>query len=228
MENPLFVLVHGAWSGAWCWRDLATELERRSVRVACVDLASSRTGAPAKTDLEHDVRVVLEATKNAGPVILVGHSYGGMVITEAAPHVTELERLAYLSALVPSLGESATDVTRLVRVRTELDDAIEVHGEHLLLNPQRATSALYGECDKEVQKWAISKLTTQTIASFRSPRTADASIAPTLYVKCRNDRAIDPGLQNVMATRCDEHVELESDHSPFLSHPRELAIALLD
>jgi hypothetical protein len=71
-------------------------------------------------------------------------------------------------------------------------------------------------------------LSTQTIASLRSKRTADTSPATSLYIKCRHDRAIDPGLQNVLATRCDEHLELLSDHSPFLSHPLELIKALLD
>jgi pimeloyl-ACP methyl ester carboxylesterase len=113
-------------------------------------------------------------------------------------------------------------------VRTQLDDAIEVQGEHLRLNLRLAESALYGECSPENREWAVTRLSSQTLASFRSPRTTASTEVPTLYVKCRNDHAIDPGLQNLLATRCDEHLELASDHSPFLSHPHELLRALLE
>ena len=228
MEGPVFVLVHGAWGGSWCWRDLLVEFETHHARATCVDLPSSRQGAAADSDLIDDVRVLAQATEGLDDVVLVGHSYGGVVITEAAPQVKGLQRLVYVAALVPFLGESATDVSRLIRVRTELDDAIEVEGAHLRLNPHRAGSALYGECSLENREWAVTKLTSQTISSFRSPRTSPATGVPTFYVKCRNDHAIDPGLQNMLATRCDEHLELASDHSPFLSHPRELMLALLD
>ncbi|MFZ1063483.1 MAG: alpha/beta fold hydrolase [Acidimicrobiales bacterium] len=228
MENPVFVLVHGAWGGSWCWRDLVALFTERHVDVHCVDLPSSRVGATASVGLEDDVRELARATSGLERVVLVGHSYGGVVITEAAPRIESIERLVYVAALVPLVGESATDVSRVVRVRTELDDAIEVDGDHLRLNNERAGSALYGECSPETRQWAVSQLSTQTIASFRSPRTSLATGRPTFYIKCRNDRAIDPGLQKVLATRCDEHLELASDHSPFLSHPQELLHALLD
>jgi len=228
MKNPVFVLVHGAWSVPWCWRDLLTEFERDQVRATCVSLASSRDGADPAIALEDDVNELVLAIHDLDDVVLVGHSYGGSVVTEASPRVKGLRRIIYIAALVPLLGESSTDVARLVRVRTRLDDAIEVEGGHLRLDPHLAGPALYGECSATDRQWAVGKLTSQTVASFRSPRTADSSAAPTLYIKCRNDRAVDPGLQNVLAARCDEHLELESDHSPFLSHPQELAHALLD
>jgi hypothetical protein len=126
------------------------------------------------------------------------------------------------------LGESATSASRVVRAPTELDDAIEVDGDFLRLNPELAASALYGQSAPEMQKWAISKLSTQTLASFRSKRTAIDVASPSVYVKCRSDHAIDPLVQEAMASRCSESVELESDHSPFLSHPLKLARALLD
>jgi pimeloyl-ACP methyl ester carboxylesterase len=228
MRNPVFVLVHGAWGGAWCWRDLLSHFQERNVETLCVDLPSSRNRASADVDLVDDVSEVVQMTEGIEHVVLVGHSYGGVVITEAAPRLKGLQRLIYVAALVPLAGESATDVSRTIRVRTELDDAIEVEGEFLRLSLVRAGSALYGECSPETRQWALSKLSSQTIASFRSPRTASATGLPTLYVKCRNDRAIDPGLQNLLAMRCDEHLELSSDHSPFLSHPRDLVRTLLD
>lgn len=226
MPSPTFILVHGAWSGAWCWRDLIKELDRRGVPWRAMDLPSSRPGAPAATNLTDDANAVA-ACATEGPVVLVGHSYGGAVITEVAPLVAGLASLIYIAALVPDAGESATDVARTVQVRTELDRAIEFDGDVLRLNAELAPSALYGQCSPEDQRWATAQLTTQTLSSFRSARTSAAVAVPSRYIKCLSDHAVDPSLQSVLAARCDELVELESDHSPFLSHPSELADALL-
>jgi pimeloyl-ACP methyl ester carboxylesterase len=228
VKDPTFILVHGAWSGSWCWRELERTLDEFHVASRSVNLPSARLGAEVATDLFNDAQHVAQAADDLDHVVLVGHSYGGAVISEAAPLMRGLQQLIYIAALVPNKGESAAEAGRAVRVRTELDDAIEVDGDYLRLNKTRARSALFGQCDVSVQEWAIQRLTTQTIASFRSLRTSDSTGAASLYIKCRSDRAIDPGLQNVMATRCDEHVELESDHSPFLSHPLEIAHAMLD
>lgn len=227
MGEPTYVLVHGAWGGSWCWRDLTAEFDRRGARWRTVDLASSRADAVATTSLSDDADVVVAACSTLGPVVLVGHSYGGAVITEAAPRVADLTALSYIAALVPDEGESATDASRAVRVRTKLDDAIELDGDYLRLNREKVGSALYGECGNEVREWAIAQLTRQTLASFRSARTSPSVTAPKLYISCLNDHAVDPVLQTVMAERCDDLFVMESDHSPFLSHPTQLANLLL-
>ena len=227
MGTPTYVLVHGGWGGAWCWRDLCEELDRRGADWRVMDLPSSRTGAPPSTDLDDDVRAVLAASEGIGTVVLVGHSYGGAVITEAAPHIEGLVRMVYVAALVPDLGESATTTSRAVRARTRLDESIVLDGEVLTLDPALARSALYGQCSHRLQDWALAQLSTQTLASFRSVRTAARVDVRSTYVKCLSDHAIDPALQELLATRCDTVVELDSDHSPFLSHPAELATAML-
>jgi len=227
MPQPTYVLVHGAWGGAWCWRDLTPELDVRGIAWRTMDLPSSREGARATTDLDDDATCVLESCGTDAPIVLVGHSYGGMVITQAAPLVASLQKLVYVAALVPLIGQSATATSRMVRVRTQLDDAIELDGDVLRLDPVLASSALYGHCAPATQSWATSKLSTQTVASFRAPRSAADVHVPTRYVACRDDHAIDPSLQSIMASRCDELVMIESDHSPFLSHPSDLADLLI-
>lgn len=178
-------------------------------------------------DLAADAAVVVAAASTGGPVILVGHSYGGAVITEAAPSIAILKRLIYIAALVPEIGQSATDTSRLVRVRTELDSAIEVDGPLLRLNREPAALALYQDSTSEIREWASSQLSTQTLASFRSVRSAAPVGAFSRFVLCRHDQAIDPSLQELLAGLCDEVLEINSDHSPFLSHPVELCEALL-
>jgi len=228
MPSPTLILVHGAWGGAWCWRDFRIVLDQHDIMSLAVELPSSRFGADPSTGLGEDAAAVVDlATTVTGPIVLVGHSYGGAVVAEAAPSINGLERLAYVAALVPLQGQSATATSREVRVKTLLDEAMEVDGEFLRLNPEIAARALYGECDPATMRWATEQLSVQTIASFRSPRTSGDPDVPSRYIMCTHDHAIDSELQVIMATRCDETRSIPSDHSPSLSHPALLFDALM-
>ena len=228
MTSPTYLLVHGAWGGAWCWRDFGSELDRRGIAWTTVDLPSSRDGADPATDLAGDAATVVDCANTLGSVVVVGHSYAGAVITEAAPRIAGLERLVYVAALVPLLGQSASTTSREVYARTILDDAIERDGSLTHLNLQLAGAALYGDCPPDVVQWALGRLSTQTMASFRTERTSGDATAPSSYIRCSRDHAIDPGLQIEMMKRCDDSLSLDSDHSPFLSQPHTLADAILD
>ncbi len=192
-----------------------------------LDLPSSNRPGDASASLADDAAAVAASVRNDDRYILVGHSYGGAVVTEAAPLLPNLERIIYVAALVPELGESATDVARTVPTRTLLDDAIEVDGEYLRLNPLLALAALYGNCPSPVANWAVDQLSKQTIASFRSRRAALDVDVESLYIRCGQDQAIDPQLQQLMSERCDIVFNLRSDHSPFLSQPENLIEAFL-
>jgi pimeloyl-ACP methyl ester carboxylesterase len=219
MVRPTYVLVHGAFGGAWCWRDLTIEFDRRGVAWRTIDLASSHDVGDGTSDLENDAAMVAALANTLGPVVLVGHSYGGAVISDAASRVADLLGLVYIAALVADPGHSASDTAREVLVRTELDDAMVVDGPFLRLDPAKAASALFAESSMETQAWAIDHLGRQTRASFRASRQWPDSTVPRLYILCRQDRAIDPSLQALMAAKCDAVAELNSDHSPYLSHP---------
>jgi pimeloyl-ACP methyl ester carboxylesterase len=227
MSEATYILVHGAWGGAWTWRDVGKELSRRELPWTALDLPSATRGAHPNTYLADDGREVIEIAKLDGPVVLVGHSYGGAVITEAAEQIPNLERLVYVAALIPTLGQSASEAKMEVDIMTRLDDAIERDGEFLTLNPLLAHAALYQDCKEKVAAWAVSQLTPQTLASFRSPRSSFDVDAPSRYILCTDDNALDPTLQKVMAERCTEVVTLESDHSPFLSRPGVLTDLLV-
>jgi pimeloyl-ACP methyl ester carboxylesterase len=227
MSEATYILVHGAWGGAWTWRDVGKELSRRELPWTALDLPSATRGAHPNTYLADDAREVVEIAKLDGPVVLVGHSYGGAVITEAAEQIPNLERLVYVAALIPTLGQSASEAKMEVDIMTRLDDAIERDGEFLTLNPLLAHAALYQDCKEKVAAWAVSQLTPQTLASFRSPRSSFDVDAPSRYILCTDDNALDPTLQKVMAERCTEVVTLESDHSPFLSRPGVLTDLLV-
>lgn len=227
MSSPTYILVHGAWGGSWCWRDVGAEFDRRGVEWRAVDLPSSTNGAEPTTGLAHDAAAVAALASGDGPYVLVAHSYGGAVVAEVASRIENLERCIYIAALVPDLGESATDVSRRIQVRTLLDDAIEVEGDYLRLNPEGAVAALYGDCAPATASWAVERLSSQTLASFRSPRECDNARAEKIYVRCMNDHAVDPELQQLLSEDCDFALSLASDHSPFLSHPEQFCDVIL-
>lgn len=228
MKESTYILVHGAWGGVWCWDEFTKVLDGRNVRWRAVSLPSSQIGSDPSSDLAADAHVITAAASEVdGRVVLVGHSYAGAVITEAASHVPNLEGLFYIAATVPEVGQSHSDTARLVRVRTLMDSAIRVEGDLLVLDRKIAPLALYQECSPELRTWAASRLSTQTLASFRSACTSPSANVASRYVLCRHDHALDPSLQELVSGRCDEVIEMESDHCPFLSHPALLADVLL-
>lgn len=228
MSQPTVILVHGAWHGAWCWRDLVDVFDRTGVKWRAPDLPSSHSPDDPTADLARDRDAVVAAAATLdGPKILVGHSYGGLVTAEAAPAIENLTRLVYVAALVPLPGQSATDASRESPRRTLLDESMRVVDGHIELDPDGAGRALYNDCLADVRSWAVSHLSAQTIASFRSHRGTSAVDAHSRYVLCRNDEAIEPALQEAMSQRSDEVVAIDSGHSPFLSHPTQLADLIL-
>jgi len=228
VSSPTYILVHGAWGGAWCWRDVGVELDRRGVTWRAVDLPSSRNGADPATGLAEDSAAVAALANDGGPYVLVAHSYGGAVAAEVASRIPNLQRCIYVAALLPVPGESATDASRRIRVRTLLDDAIEVEGEFLRLKPDLASGALYNHCSPSISKWAVEQLSTQTIASFRSHRESDNAWNETIYIRCNDDHAVDPELQQLFSEECDFALTLECDHSPFLSQPSDFCDMILN
>ena len=222
MSTPTYLLVHGAWHGSWCWERLGAVLDERGISWVALDLPSANSSDPL-VDMDSDVRELRRFSVERGPVVLVAHSYGGAVVAEAAPKLNDLRGIVYLAALVPRLGQSAGEVTREYGRRSPLDETIRRADGLLLLDPEPASRALYGDCDDETRDWAINKVTPQTLASFRTSRTAENIAVASTYVICQRDQAIVPEVQSQIAQRCDDVVEIDSDHSPFLSHPVELA-----
>ena len=108
-ERSTVVLVHGAWHGAWCWDEVAARLRADGAPVVAVDLPSVASGG----DMYDDARSVRETIAAAGgETVVVGHSYGGVVITEAAAGAEGVRHLVYLAAFMLDEGESLADHRR--------------------------------------------------------------------------------------------------------------------
>lgn len=231
-SQALIVLVHGAWHGAWCWAALQNELDRRGIPSLAVDLPGHGASVLPLGDLHGDAAHVVDVvTTLSRPVVLVGHSYGGAVITEAAVRLkgatdSPVGHLVYLAAFCLDEGESVMDVARHesggpVDLGTAM---VPIDGGLTVLDPEKAAPALYGACDERAVEAALARLSPQPIATLLQPVSgAPWYSIPSTYVVCTRDRAVHPGNQEYMARRCRTTVRLDTDHSPFLSMTSETA-----
>lgn len=214
------VLVHGAWHGSWCWERVTPLLEKRGLTVRTVDLPSVGAKPGAATDLSADAAVVDAIIERAsGPVVLCGHSYGGMVISRAA--AKGVSRLVYLCAFMPLEGESLN----LAGGGKPAPWIQPLDGGLMQPDPSQVETLFFGDCEPAVTQWAKSKLRPQSLATVIEPVAAPSwRRIPSTYVVCANDMAMPPEVQrNVFAKRATEVMELQASHSAFLSQPAAVA-----
>jgi pimeloyl-ACP methyl ester carboxylesterase len=155
------------------------------------------------------------------PPIVLGHSYGGSVITG----LRGPGHLVYLAAFVPDVGESAAT---LGGASPQLQDAINPEPDgSTSLYPDRAAGTLYGDCPEPLAAWAVGLLRAQASGCGRGiPERHSWKHAASTYIVCTQDRAIDQVLQRKMASRCTDVREWQTGHSPFVGQP-DLIVELL-
>jgi pimeloyl-ACP methyl ester carboxylesterase len=208
------VLVHGAWHGAWCWDPVVEELQRRGVTVDAVELPL--------TGLADDVSVARDAAEAMGPdTVLVGHSYGGLVISEAAIGVPSVRRLVYLAALMCEAGEDSSVV--LAECGSPLLDSVTVTDTAVTVGSAQARDLFYGDSDEVEAKELIARFRPMPLEQMMQLSEPAWKSIPSTYVICTNDRAIPPEAQRRMASRAEEVIEVHTDHSPFVTRPEFVA-----
>jgi pimeloyl-ACP methyl ester carboxylesterase len=169
------------------------------------------------------------------PVVLVGHSYGGAVITEAGDHPA-VAHLVYVCALALDGDETCVSAASAETAQAPISyegrpdlgsGFIKDSSGAVTLDPSVAGACLYNECDPETVDWALARLGPQPSVSLQqTPATVAWRVKPSTYVICLNDLAIHPDLQRMLAKRCTNSIEWNSDHSPFLSRS-DLLVELL-
>ncbi|MFP6641522.1 MAG: alpha/beta fold hydrolase [Myxococcota bacterium] len=233
----IFVLVHGAWHGSWCWHKLVPILEAAGHHVVAPDLpghGSDITPIAGLTLDDYADGLASTVVAQSEPVILVGHSLGGAVITQAAEYCPgDVHRLVYLAAYVPGDGESVADWA-LQDVDSLLSKFLEVDwsGSRLKIDRSGASDCFYGDCSESDRAYAARRLCTDPLSPVTQPLclTRDGvGRVPAGYVECLQDRAVSPAMQRQMQTqRSFQWVHaLDSAHSPFFSQPESLANILM-
>jgi pimeloyl-ACP methyl ester carboxylesterase len=235
MSAKTVVLVHGALHGAWCWAAVQAELDRRGVPSLAVDLPGHGASAQPLGDTLDNAAAVAAAVErvvahSGSPVVLVGHSYGGVVIGQAAQR-GQVDHLVFLSALVADVGESANSVStglpppdfggaRPPRVFRRHDDGT------LSADPAAAAGVFYDDCPPEVAAAAVARLCRQRSASLEQPVTRAAwRDLPCTYVCCSRDLAISFAAQQRLLGRLPMPAvaTLPTGHSPFFAAPAAVA-----
>lgn len=222
----VFSLVHGGQQGAWCFDPLIAELSRRNYSAIAVDLPIEDPDA-GLDDYTETVRASLATVTE--PVIVMGHSLGGLMLPLVAQR-RPVAGLAFVCAALPFPGES------LVATIAEdgasqgsadlLDDGARLHRS----SPGVVREVFFPDCSPEVQEWAVARQRSQGERPHREPSPLKTwPDVPTVVVNGTKDRAISRSRAHTTAMRLfgAPPVEIDEGHFPFLTNPSLIADGLV-
>jgi pimeloyl-ACP methyl ester carboxylesterase len=209
------VLVHGYFADGSGWQDVTKILIRDGFKVLVVQ--------EPETSLADDVKAtnrVIDAQN--GPVVLVGHSYGGVVITEAGNN-DKVKGLVYVAAFAPDTGESAMD---LAKKTPSASTAIKATPDGFLyLDPAHYRADFAADVPATKANFMAISQVMPNAQSFGTPITNAAwKTKPSWAVVSTNDRMISPDLERFMTKRANSTtIQIHASHAVYLSHPTEVA-----
>jgi pimeloyl-ACP methyl ester carboxylesterase len=232
-----FILVHGAFFDASGFAQLSAALERRGYRAMAIDLPGrgAKPADPHAVTLRMYRDAVLDAVHaSKSPVWLVGHSFGGIVVSEAAEAEPDgIAGLIYLAALLPRSGESLTallpqDTRTTMGPGDFLPDPAS--GVATIARGQRLR-LFCADCPADLRGAFADRLVPEPLRplSGQVALTARFSRVPKAYLYTRNDAILSYAFQQTMVQRTPvrETATLDTGHAPFLSDPDRLADALV-
>ena len=226
MSTSPVLLVHGAWGGAWAWGYVQAELEKLGVTSVAIDLPSRGSAPSTMADDAAAVRAALDEIGE--PAVLVGHSYAGVVITEASAANDNVKRLVYVCAILPDEGQSTFSLMGEDSTPSTLGNAIKATDDGLsTLDPAGAMTDLFNDVTQEQADPIIAGLGTHRLSVFgEAPTRLGWKEHPSTFILTSQDRVFSPELQARMATNATSVVTVDAGHIPLLSRPAELAEAI--
>jgi pimeloyl-ACP methyl ester carboxylesterase len=226
-----YVLVHGSWHGAWTWDKVLPLLEQAGHRAVAFDLPAhgdDRTPAATVTLESYVERVCEIVTAQAEPVVLVGHSMAGIVITQVGERCPDaIDTLVYLCAFIPRDGQALRDLDQsgedsLVPGNVVVDQASGCS----TVRSNVIRDAFYGDCSQADYDFAMAGWREEPLAPLATPVAISAEKFGRIrrvYIECLQDRAVSLAVQRRMYEETPCHVmSLDTGHSPFFSAPGEL------
>ena len=232
-----YILVHGAYHGGWCFEKVVPLLESKGHKVIAVDLPGHGNNVVpiAEVSLAAYVDHVCSVVESQDePVVLLGHSLGGMTITQVAERLPDrIAWAVYLTAMMPKNGQNRTDLAEhegpedMAGKRVLSEDGLSVTMPRAVIPP-----TFYAQCPAEDVERAFERLVPQAVEPFQQQARTTAERFPPVkraYIECLRDQAIPIAMQRAMiaAQPCDRVFTIDTDHSPFYSAPGELATHLL-
>jgi pimeloyl-ACP methyl ester carboxylesterase len=219
MNTPVnILLVHGAWADASCWRKVILLLQAKGHRVTAAQIPL--------TSLADDIEVTRRMLSDqVGPTVLVGHSYGGAVITGAATTTPQVKALVYITAFGLDEGESLQSLADQ-GPPSPGSAAIEpdAHG-FVWINREKFHWSFAADATADEAAVMAAVQRPLSIASLQGKEGKPAwKTIPSWYLLCTEDRMIPPPAQEFLAARMKAQVRsVASSHAPFMSHPAEVA-----
>jgi pimeloyl-ACP methyl ester carboxylesterase len=215
------VLVHGTYVDGSSWSKVIPILQNAGHKVIAVQLPLH--------SLADDIATVKRAIDLVGaPVILVGHSYGGIVITNAAYNNSNVKGLVYIAAFAPEEGQSLGNFVDLKKFPKGL--LVFDKGGFVYINPDAFGQVIAQDADPAQAKViaAAQKPFNQSILAEKSGPPAWKQL-PSWYQVSENDHAIPPDAERLFAKQINATtISLPSSHASPLSHPNEVAQLILD
>jgi pimeloyl-ACP methyl ester carboxylesterase len=234
MAKPTIVLVHGAWADGSSWNAVSTELQRQGFTIQTPpNLLHGVAG-----DSEYVASFLAQRT--SGPVVLVGHSYGGVIITNAGAAGGDVKALVYVNAFIPDVGESVFDILGGSGSALDVPDPTAVldlagypgspEGDvEAFLKPDTVHQSFAQDLSED-ERWLIasSQRPIALAANVGTTETAAWSSIPSWAVLGTDDRVIPIDTQRRMAERAGSTIsEVAASHVSMVSQPAATIDAIL-
>ncbi|HEY2301713.1 MAG TPA: alpha/beta hydrolase [Acidimicrobiales bacterium] len=234
MPKPTIVLVHGAWADGSSWNAVATELQSQGPTV----LTPPNLLHPVAVDAAYVASFLAQRT--TGPVVLVGHSYGGVVITNAGAAGGDVKALVYVDAFIPEVGETVFQILGGSGSAFDVPDPTAVfdivgypgapEGDaEAFLKPSTVHEA-FAQDLSEADRWLVvaSQRPITLGANTTTTETAAWKTIPSWAVIGTEDRVMPPATQRSMAERAGSKIaEVAGSHVSMVSHPAAAIDAIL-
>ncbi len=211
------VLVHGAWADGSSWAKVIPLLEERGLHVVAVQNPLSGLA----DDVAATKRII---DAQDGPVVLVGHSYGGAVISEAGTH-PKVARLVYVAAFGPDTGESL-GTTAKDFAPTPVGPEVKPIEDNFLMLTEKGVTEDFAQDLSVAEQQVLFATQGPTAAAVFGATISDAAWRhkPSFYVVAEKDRMINPDYERFAAKRMGaKTLVLPTSHVPMLSRPKEVA-----
>lgn len=216
--RPRIVLVHGAWADGTGWQHIIPLLEQAGYDVIAVQNPLSSLAADLAT-----TKRVIDAESQKGPVVAVGHSYGGAVITGAAAGNPNVKGLVYIAAFAPEVGEPLGLL--LQQFPTALGTSLVGDAAGFAYIDRAKFRAVFAADVDRTEARVMAAAQKPAFGGIFEESLTDVAwkTIPSWYMVAKDDRALSPDMERFLAKRMGaETVEVKSSHVPFISRPRDV------
>ncbi len=232
MNNNTFILIHGAWHANWCWEKIKSSLEAYGHKALTPNLpgrGEDRTSFDNITLSGYANAIKSLMLRENKPVILVGHSMAGIILSQLAEEIPgKIQKLVYVAAFMPKNGESLMDTAKQFETKGISTELIFLDKEYAIdiKKSEQTRSIFFNTCSVDIAESALQQLVPEPSQPFFDKLTLTETKFGKVnkcYIECLEDKAITPSDQKRMYQNVvDEVISLKCDHSPFLSSPTEL------